>query len=643
MRAVKEKIQRSLMTKMLAGGLTTVLLLGVSWHVIGGLLRDAENHQVELTEAVLEVELAMLQVRRAEKDTLARDVKSEEFYSTGRSTYLGKHEKALSTLYRRVDHLRGWADSMPAKTSALETAINAYASAFAHLIEARRKLGHGAFGLLGALRTEQLELTEGGTRDQNASFAAAIDSMEHVATQYLLTERAADGKKLMSEIDAALVLVRAEDDKTKSAKLLGDLEAFRRDADAILRLQETIGLSEDKGLRGEMRSAIHNLAPLLDETHGRAVQLAGEAHDTQDMAGIILLLAGLIGAGLAFFFFARSLTRPIERLRDAAHELGSGNLDATVDVESNDEIGELAGAFRRMATNLSTAEAERNSIFSGITETTSRLAAASSEILAATTQQSAGSEEQAAAVSQTVATIDEVLHAAEEGAQRATEVTDASKQSVENSRDGTQAVEATIERMRKVKERSEELSAGILELDGRAESIGVIIATVNDIAEQTNLLALNAAIEASRAGEHGKGFAVVAAEVRALADECKKATSQVRDLLGEVQRSTRLAVTRTRESVDGANDAMASAEQTGETIHTLERALSGQSQVAAQINASARQQAIGIKQINEAMRSIDQVTRQNVDSNRQTQRAMEDLSALGDRLRQLVGANGQES
>src|SRR5207253_3710370 len=85
-----------------------------------------------------------------------------------------------------------------------------------------------------------------------------------------------------------------------------------------------------------------------------------------------------------------------------------------------------------------------------------------------------------------------------------------------------------------VREQVESTAENILALAEQAQAIGEIIATVNDIAEQTNLLALNAAIEASRAGEQGKGFSVVAGEVKVLADQSKKATAQVRQILGDI-------------------------------------------------------------------------------------------------------------
>jgi PAS domain S-box-containing protein len=278
------------------------------------------------------------------------------------------------------------------------------------------------------------------------------------------------------------------------------------------------------------------------------------------------------------------------------------------------------------------AEEERTRLFTAIREAVGRLGTTSAEILASTTQQAAGAQEQAAAVSQTVTTMDEVAQTADQAAQRARGVGEAVTRTQEVGRSGRQAVEESIAALAAVREQVEGTAGTILALAEQAQDIGEIIATVNDIAEQTNLLALNAAIEASRAGEHGRGFAVVAAEVKALADQSKKATAQVRQILGEVQRATGAAVLSTEEVTKGVAAAARVADQAGGTIRALAETLGHAAQAAAQIAASAGQQAAGIAQVHQAMKNIDQVARQNLAAMRQAEQAAQNLNALGAEL-----------
>lgn len=283
------------------------------------------------------------------------------------------------------------------------------------------------------------------------------------------------------------------------------------------------------------------------------------------------------------------------------------------------------------------AEEERARIFDAIRDAVNRLATTSAELLAGTTGQAAGAQEQAAAVSQTVATVDEVTQTAGHASQRAQSVGDAVQRTQEVGKAGRKAVEDSIAALGTVQEQVEATAENILALAEQAQAIGEIIATVNDIAEQTNLLALNAAIEASRAGEHGRGFAVVAGEVKALADQSKKATSQVRQILGEIQKATNTAVLSTEEVTKGVASAAKIAGQGGQTIKALTDTLSEAAQATAQIVASAGQQATGMAQIHQAMKNIDQVARQNLAAMRQAEQAAQNLTALGGQLTELVG------
>ncbi len=286
---------------------------------------------------------------------------------------------------------------------------------------------------------------------------------------------------------------------------------------------------------------------------------------------------------------------------------------------------------------------ERLEIFAAIRDAVNRLAAASQQILATTSQQAAGAQQQAAAVSEIVATVDEVAQTAQQAAERADSVAKSARQADEVGRDGQHAVEQTVSAMDDVREQAESIAENILSLAEKAQAIGEIILTVSDIAEQTNVLALNAAVEASRAGEHGKGFAVVASEVKSLAQQSKKATSQVRQILGEIQQATNGAVISTEQGTKSVNAAGEVVAQAGHTISALGETLAQSARLATQISASTNQQAAGLTQLNQGIRNIDRVTKQNLEAIRQVEQAAQNLGAMSSELASLTTGHEFES
>jgi PAS domain S-box-containing protein len=316
---------------------------------------------------------------------------------------------------------------------------------------------------------------------------------------------------------------------------------------------------------------------------------------------------------------------------------GSRFLANVVLTPLRDAGGKLLGFAKvtRDMTEGKRAEQERKLVES-IREAVGQLTSASAEIVASTTQQATGARQQAAAIAQTMTTVTEVAQTAEQAAQRAKGVGEAVQRTRQVGEAGRKVVGDSIGALGTLREQVEATAGTILALAEQAQQIGDIIATVNDIAEQTNLLALNAAIEASRAGEHGRAFAVVAGEVKALADQSKKATAQVRQILGEVQRATNAAVLSTEEVTKGVNAAAKVADQAGQTIGTLAETLAEASQAAAQIVASAGQQATGMAQVQQAMGNIEQVARQNLAATRQAEQAAHNLNALGTRLSEAL-------
>jgi len=288
------------------------------------------------------------------------------------------------------------------------------------------------------------------------------------------------------------------------------------------------------------------------------------------------------------------------------------------------------------------AGAQLNRAVSGpLQQSTTVLASRAAEILAATTQQAAGAAETSSAVTETMATVEEVAQTSAQAVERARQVAEGAQRAAEVAKTGRQAVEASAAAMGTVKEGVESIAESILALAEQAQAIGEIIAAVNDIGEQTNLLALNAAVEAARAGEQGRGFAVVAAEVRSLAEQSKKATVQVRQILGEIQRATSAAVMTTEQGTKQATAAAKQVGEAGDTIRALADAAEEAAQSVAQVVASAGQQAAGMTQIRQAMQNIHEATQQTVASTRQAEGAARDLNALGAKLLALTGGDGR--
>ncbi len=369
-----------------------------------------------------------------------------------------------------------------------------------------------------------------------------------------------------------------------------------------------------------------------------------EVRDTQ--VATLTVCGLLLAVGIVFaLFLGRTITRPILGIASAARQIGEGQLDTRIGLATRDEVGQLAGAFNQMAERLTgalaseraTAEKERRAR-QAVIDTSERLIAAASDILGSTTQQSSGAQEQAAAVTETVATVNEVTKTAEEAAGRAELVTHSAHEAMEAGKAGKQAIEETVSGMGAVREQVASIAEGIVALAERAQAIGDIIATVSEIAEQTNLLALNAAIEASRAGEHGRGFSVVASEVKTLANESKKSTAQIRQILVEIQKATNGAVMATEEGTKRVGDAVGVVHRAGATIKTLVDAVDEAAQAAAQIAASADQQATGMSHIHLAMKNINDVSFRTLDSTKQTERAARDLNKLAEELKGLLSA-----
>jgi methyl-accepting chemotaxis protein len=321
------------------------------------------------------------------------------------------------------------------------------------------------------------------------------------------------------------------------------------------------------------------------------------------------------------------MTGYLRGIAAAAEKMAAGDLRSTVTPQSPDDV--LGNAFVRMSDNL------REQI-RGMVEAANVLGTSSSEIVASTAQLAASASESAAAVAETTATVEEVRQTAELASHKARQVSESAQRAVQGSQSGRKSTEDVGAGMTRIHQQMDAIAASMSRLSEHSQTIGQIIATVEDLAVQSNLLAVNAAIEAAKAGEHGKGFSVVAQEVRTLAAQSRQATGEVRTILGDIQAATASAVSATLQGGQAVEAGSRQTEVASESIQSLSGSINEAAQAATQIAASSQQQLIGVDQVAGAMESIKQASSQNMASARQLETAARNLNDVGQRLKQIV-------
>ena len=266
-----------------------------------------------------------------------------------------------------------------------------------------------------------------------------------------------------------------------------------------------------------------------------------------------------------------------EESGEVLEKMSNGNMGARI---SGDYPGDFA--LLKSATN-SVAEKLEN-VIGQINSSVREISTAAVQVGASSQSLSSGATEQASSLEETAAAIEEISGSIAESAKNAQDTNALADEASSMSTEGGKAVMQTVEAMQSI-----------------SEKIGII----EDIVYQTNLLALNAAIEAARAGEHGKGFAVVAAEVRKLAKRSQVAAQEISKT---------------------ANNSVKISEKAGQLIGEVVPKIEKTANLIKDISNAAKEQDVGIGQINTAMTQLDQVTQTNATSALEMSSAAEELS-----------------
>ena len=518
----------------------------------------------------------------------------------------------------------------------------------------------------------------------------------------MLADKLQQGKNLANSEQERSALDRVQQlEQSWSKEFAQPLIDKRKDVDSG---NATVAELQIYYLQKDASSWVKNSTDALDLAEGENRKLVEARRKSDETASTWTVMAAIVSTLVALglgvvvaFTTAKSITEPLTNLMTVSRQIGdTGDLEHSIDVNRQDEIGELARTFAKMVSYLKEMAGVSESIAGGdltvevkprsahdtlgnafarmveglarlvrsVRDASSQVATTSGQVANASDdsakiglQASSAIDEvtstmhemsvnvqnmvkstqvQASSVSETSASIDQMVASIQRVADTAKVLLDISNRSREEVHSGITTMEKATDGLNRINATITSSGEIIGALGQRADDIGKIIEVIDDLAEQTNLLALNAAIEAERAGEHGLGFAVVADEVRKLAEKSAQSTKEISELIQSIQKEARKAVENMDRSTGIVNEGLDLGGELNGALRKISNVVTEVYKFAQEIGAATNEQSHGSSQIARATTRLNEITHEISSAVEEQASGAQAVVKAMERMRELV-------
>ena len=327
---------------------------------------------------------------------------------------------------------------------------------------------------------------------------------------------------------------------------------------------------------------------------------------------------------------AELLSASAAELESGLAKIAAGDLTCRLSIDDADPLIRLKKDFNTsietihaVIADLMTSVKKLDGTVKDTIKSTEEIAKATEQVALSSQKATDNAKAQLANVEKVSGVISDISASIEEIASTSHEVMSHAEKAAHEGAQAAGIGKTATDKMQSVEKISKKSVDEITALNEQMQQISKIVNLITDIANQTNLLALNAAIEAARAGEHGRGFAVVAGEVKNLAGESKKASSQIETLIKSIQTKSEVTASSIQSSFDEIKEGIASVNQTVEFLNRIITEANIVSNGVTEITKATENQAQATSGLMASMESVKSANEEN-------QQRMEDMAALAE-------------